>query len=120
MKRQAGILGSESDDEEEYLDDDEGEDDNDIMQTVNNLNVFCVSAMEYLKLKKKLPKEDGEPQVRFQSVLFLIMCQRFLSTIDQISRIPLHTQCYTICYFVLAPSVSYIYAMALFLEFEMG
>ena len=61
MKRQAGLLNNEDEDDDE--DDDNDEDDQDIANTVENLNVFCVSALEYLKLKNKLPKEDGEAQV---------------------------------------------------------
>jgi hypothetical protein len=62
MKRQAGLLGDEEEDEEEE-ESDEDEDDQEISNTVDNLNVFCVSALEYLKLKNKLPTEDGEAQV---------------------------------------------------------
>lgn len=63
MKRKAGLL-TEEEEEENYLEilDDDGDDDPEIRNTAENLKVFCVSAVEYLKLTKKLPK-DGPPLV---------------------------------------------------------
>lgn len=61
MKRQAGLTNPEEDveEEDEFEDDD---DDEDLAHAVQNLNVFCVSSTEYLKLCHKLPK-DGPPAV---------------------------------------------------------
>ena len=65
MKRQAGMEDDEDEDEEddEMLPENEAEpDDEETAMTVENLRVFCVSAVEYLKLQGKLPM-DGNAQV---------------------------------------------------------
>ena len=62
MKRQAGMVQGEDDDDEEEEDDYDDESDEDLARAVENLNVFCVSSTEYLKLCNKLPK-DGPPMV---------------------------------------------------------
>ena len=65
LKRQAGLPDDYDEDEE---DSEEGEvkdaeeEDEDVTSTVQNLKVFCVSAVEYLKLRGKLPM-DGSAQV---------------------------------------------------------
>ena len=61
MKRQAGLPDDYDEDEEEEMEEEE-EEDEDVTSTVQNLKVFCVSAVEYLKLRGKLPM-DGSAQV---------------------------------------------------------
>ena len=57
MKRLAGLnvddnSGSEDEEEEEHF-----------KKATENLKVFCLSSLEYMKITKMLPKSDGEPQV---------------------------------------------------------
>ncbi len=59
MKRQAA--GQEEDWDDGNSSD--GDIDDDVAQTVAQLNVFCVSAREYLKLRQKFYGTDGKPQV---------------------------------------------------------
>ncbi|XP_033730770.1 uncharacterized protein LOC117320229, partial [Pecten maximus] len=64
MKRKAGLTNAEEDDEMEDEDQDYNSDDDDeeMGQTAENLKVFCVSSMEYQKMKNLLTN-DGPPTV---------------------------------------------------------
>ncbi|XP_060079931.1 serine-rich adhesin for platelets-like [Ylistrum balloti] len=64
MKRKAGLTNADEDDEMEDEDQDYNSDydDDEMSQTAENLRVFCVSSMEYQKMKNLLPN-DGPANI---------------------------------------------------------
>ncbi|XP_021368917.1 uncharacterized protein LOC110460370 isoform X2 [Mizuhopecten yessoensis] len=62
MKRKAGLTNEDDEMEDEDQDYNSDDDDEEIGQTAENLKVFCVSSMEYQKMKNLLTN-DGPPNV---------------------------------------------------------
>jgi hypothetical protein len=69
MKRQAGLV-TEEDEEDDAKSEEEDEN---LAEAVQNLNVFCCSSTDYLKLCNKLPK-DGPPVVSHLRKGCVIVC----------------------------------------------
>ena len=73
MRRQANLESdSDSDHNDEQVEEDGATYEGEFGLSVENLKVFCVSATDYLKLKGKLPK-DGPPQVMANSAVSVLL-----------------------------------------------
>ncbi len=64
MRRTAGM----QEDEIDYEEEEDEEEDEDIIRSAERLQVFCVSAVDYLKMKGLL--RDGPPQVMHHSYIY--------------------------------------------------